>query len=439
MPIFGNIVFTVAVYVVALLVIVFVHELGHYLVGRWTGIKAEVFSLGMGKRLWSRVDKHGTRWQIAAIPIGGYVKFVGDANAASAGMVDLSDLPVEQRRHSMLLAPLWARFLTVLAGPAFNFIFAAVVFMLFVAITGVPKDPMTVGEISTRAETGLQPGDVLRKVAGVAVPEGDEGWKDYFDALPVDKAVVDYEVLRNGESILVTGPHPYPAIIGALSPLSAARDADLREDDWVVAIDGTEIPTFDALLAIMDVATGAPVKLTVRRPGVPAPLEITLTPRRSDVQKPDGGFETRWLIGIVGKMSFEQAREAPGLIETARLGVGNVWRVISGTVSGVYHMAVGDISSCGITGPIRIAQVVAEAAEDGVEDFIWLVALLSAAIGFMNLFPIPVLDGGHIVFQAYEALARRKPAERAQAWLNSVGLVLVLSLMLFGIFNDFRC
>lgn len=440
MPVFGNIVFTVIVYLVVLLIIVFVHEMGHYLVGRWCGIKAKVFSLGMGKVLWSREDKHGTKWQIAALPIGGYVKFVGDSNAASAADGSTIEFSPEERRHSLLFAPLWARFLTVLAGPGFNFIFAAIVFGILLMVTGVPREPLTVGSVSPRAPTGLMPGDEIVKIAGEVVPvNDDDGWDDFYDKLPVDSADVSYQVRRDGQLLDVTAPHPLPALVGSVSPLSGAREAGVQVGDWIVAIDGQPLPTFDGLMAYMNKSEGAAVVLTVRRAGTPDELKIPVQPKQVDLPKRDGSFERRWLIGVGGELSFKPALVTPDVTRAAEGAVLGVWGIAKATVSGIYNMTIGKISTCGMTGPIRIAQIVGQTAEQGPDDFIWLIAALSAAIGFMNLLPIPILDGGHLVFYTWEAVTRRRPGGWILYALNLFGLTLLLGFVAFSLFNDFFC
>ncbi|MEO8531673.1 MAG: site-2 protease family protein, partial [Deltaproteobacteria bacterium] len=311
MPTFGNPIVTGLLYLAVLLVIVFVHEMGHYLVGRWCGIKAKVFSLGIGKVLWSREDKHGTHWQIAALPLGGYVKFVGDGNAASAETGEAVELSPEERRHSLTYAPLWARFLTVLAGPVFNFIFAAIVFAIMMLVSGVSREPLTVGEISPRAPSGLMAGDVIVKIAGEAVPIDDQSWDDFYDSLPVNSADVSYDVLRNGNPLTVSAPHPLPALVAQVQPLSGARAAGVLDGDWIIAADGEPLPTFKSLMAHMDKSQGAPTVLTIRRIGAAEPLQITVQPKQNDVPQRDGSFERRWLLGVQGDLSFKPQLVSP--------------------------------------------------------------------------------------------------------------------------------
>ena len=442
-PQVGGLFLTLVAFVLALSVIVAIHEYGHYLVGRWCGIKAEVFSLGFGPVLFSRVDKHGTQWQVAALPFGGYVKFLGDANAASGTAAETYDeIPQHVKRQTMLGAPLWARTATVAAGPVFNFILSVVVFAAVMMIQGRAIEPLAVGELKPLPFEGvtIQPDDQLISINGDAVParDGDDpdAFQDFINALPYE-ATLDYEVNRNGEVTVVQGPFPMPALITQLAPQSAAFDIDLRQGDVIVAVEGAPIVAFEQLKQVVETSDGRVLELDVWRNG--EILQVALAPRRVDEPQPEGGFKTQWRIGISGGLAFEPATEALGLVTAVSDGGTQVWRVISGSLSGLYHMITGAISSCNMSGPIGIAEVSGAMASQGVDNFIWFIAVLSTAVGLLNLFPIPVLDGGHLVFYAYEAVTGRKPSDQILRILMTVGLVLILSVMAFAVFNDIFC
>ncbi|WP_371171097.1 RIP metalloprotease RseP [Aliiroseovarius sp. 2305UL8-7] len=439
LPDFGNIVFTILAFLASLTVIVAVHEYGHYIVGRWSGIKADVFSIGMGPTLVSRMDKHGTKWQIAALPIGGYVKFRGDANAASGGADDdaMSAMTQEEQRHTMHGAPLWARAATVAAGPIFNFILSVIIFAGLALSTGVARDPLSVATPLNvpGMEEGLQSGDEILSIAGIETPPL-AAFSTLIEDLP-DTALVEYQVRRGDEVVGLTGTHPFPPLVGSVSPKSAAIDAGLQEGDFIATVDGTSVPTFNALREIVVSGDGAPMTLGIVRDG--SPLDVTLTPRRQDIPSADGGFETRWLIGITSGMVFEPATRTPGLWESVSAGADRVVYIIQSSLSGLWHMITGAISSCNLSGPIGIAQVSGQAASLGTTSFISFIAMLSTAIGLINLFPIPVLDGGHLVFFGWEAVTGKKPSDRVLNVLLAIGLALVLSLMLFGVTNDLFC
>ncbi|MEN8872473.1 MAG: site-2 protease family protein, partial [Pacificibacter sp.] len=211
LSLFGGGAFTVVLFIIALSIVVTIHEYGHYIVGRWSGIKADVFSVGFGKPLIQRTDKHGTVWQIAALPLGGYVKFAGDANAASGPDTALvQDMPADARRHTMTGAPLWARMATVLAGPFFNFIFSFVLFVGLLTFYGQIQDRLIVDEVTPLpAEIGLQAGDVILSIDGQDVPEM-ASIGTFITSLPREE-MLTYTVLRDGFETTITAPHPHPA------------------------------------------------------------------------------------------------------------------------------------------------------------------------------------------------------------------------------------
>jgi regulator of sigma E protease len=441
LPQFGSVFMTILAFIVALSIIVAVHEYGHYIVGRWSGIKAEVFSLGFGPVLLARTDRHGTRWQVAALPFGGYVKFLGDADAASGqDGAAMSAMPPERLRQTMHGAPLWARTATVAAGPVFNFVLSILVFAAVMMTAGKTADPLTVGEIRPLPTAGidLRAGDEILSVAGLPIPDRDaeDAYDDFLDALPA-APLLDYEVRRDGARLTVPGPQLMPPLVGGLSPQSAAFSAGLEAGDVITAVNGEPLVAFSQLREIVEGSDGAPLALEVWRDG--ETLALTLVPRRTDEPQDEGGFRTEWRIGVAGAMAFEPATEAMGPLEAMGGAVGQTWRIIEGSVSGLYHMVTGAISSCNMSGPIGIAQVSGAMASQGPESFIWFVAVLSTAVGLLNLFPVPVLDGGHLVFYAYEAVAGRPPSERALRLMMSIGLTLILSLMLFAVFNDLFC
>lgn len=441
-PAFGGFIWTIVAFVVALSIIVAVHEYGHYIVGRWSGIKADVFSLGFGPVLFSRTDRRGTRWQVAALPFGGYVKFAGDSNAASgkdaAAMAEAAEDP-EALRRTMHGAPLWARTATVAAGPLFNFAMSIIVFAGVLMTTGVARDPLTVGEL--RALPGpaqeLAPGDVVVEIDGFAVPSLDDpAYADFIDALP-QRVVLSYTVLRDGDRRVVEGPYLLPPLVNAVSPQSAALDAGLERGDVITAVDGLPIFAFGQLKEAVEGSDGRGLALTIWRNG--ETLEKTLTPKKVDEPQADGGFASPWRIGIAGGNAFEPATETPGPGVALVGAVAQTWRIIEGSISGLGHMITGAISTCNLSGPIGIAQTSGAMASQGAESFVWFIAVLSTAVGLLNLFPIPALDGGHLVFYAYEAVTGRPPSDRALRILMAAGLSLVLTLMIFALTNDLFC
>lgn len=437
-PQFGGTLWTLAAFLVALAVIVTVHEYGHYIVGRWSGIRAEVFSVGFGPRLFARRDRRGTVWQVAAIPLGGYVRFLGDDNVASAGPGRKVDPAL--RRQTLTGAPLWARFSTLLAGPVFNFVLSILIFAGFAVVQGLPSDRVEIGRILPSPPgvvNQLQPGDRILAVDGHTI----ETWRDLGSAienLPL-ASTHDWRVERGGAPVTVQGPDPMPPRIGGVAPRSAAADAGLRAGDVITAIDGQPVTRFTEIRTHVEEAEGRPLLLTVWRQGQ-GEASYTLAPKEQDLPAANGGFERRWMIGISGGESyFTPATRRAGPLEALGLGVGQTWNIIGSSLSGMWAMISGQIGTCNLGGAISIAESTGQAASAGGANFLWWIAVLSAAIGFLNLLPIPVLDGGHLMFYTWEAVTGRPPSDRVLNLLTAIGMAAVLSLMIFGLTNDLFC
>ena len=433
----GGTVWAVFFFIIAISVIVAIHEYGHYIVGRWTGIHAEVFSLGFGPVLASRTDKRGTKWQIAAVPLGGYVKFLGDANAASVGSTDTPGMSEEERRHTMAGAPLWARTLTVAAGPMANFILTYVILVIMTLTFGITDGQPTVGRMvaSNWAGDNAREGDVVIALNGKPVSDY-KTLKSVTDTLPRTPGI-EWTVLRDGAEVSFTGPHPMPPRVGSVAVKSAAVDAGLLEGDIIIRAGGRDLVTFTDLQDVVFNSDGQPVPLTVWRNG--QTLDMTLTPRKRDLPDNNGGFKTQWLIGIGSGLTFDPLTRKAGLGETVTSAATGMWEITVTTFSGLSHMITGKISTCNMSGMIGMAEIMGDAATVGPQAYFSMLALLSLGIGLLNLFPIPVLDGGHLVFYAYEAVTRRKPSEKAMQAMMMVGLTLLLSLMAFALLGDVFC
>ena len=439
-PQFGGLLWTLLAFVTALSVIVAIHEYGHYIVGRWCGIKADVFSIGFGPRLFSRTDRHGTLWQVAALPLGGYVKFRGDANAASVGDDgSVAALDAAEREATMAGAALWRRAATVVAGPVANFVLSILVFAAFVLVEGRPATAPVVGPVVALPEDMryLEEGDEVLAVGGVAV-----GTLAEFSAAAGDLAgvaSVDYRVRRDGQEVEVSAAPPMPARAASVQPRSAAWDAGLRPGDVVRSIDGAPVASFADIRAATEATDGAPLTLEIWRPGEAETFEVTLVPRRTDLPGPGGTFETRYLIGLSGGLGFEPATEREGPLSALSFGVSQVGFIVQSSLSAIWHIVTGQISTCNLSGPIGIAETSGAVATLGAGNFVWFIAVLSTAVGLLNLFPIPVLDGGHLVFHAYEAVRGRPPSDRAVRVLMTAGIAMMGALMVFALTNDIFC
>jgi regulator of sigma E protease len=438
-PSFGSLGLTLVAFIVALSVIVAIHEYGHYIVGRWSGIKADVFSIGYGPVLWSRMDRHGTKWQIAALPLGGFVKFHGDANAAS-GKADeeaMAEMDAAEKRHTLHGAPLWARAATVAAGPVFNFVLSIAIFTGFVYYQGIASNPLTVGSSpEIPGYEDLAVGDEIVSLEGVAVTPVEQ-LGDFLAALP-DKTPMEWKLRRGGEEVVFEMAHPLAPLVSSVNLNTAAYDAGFQSGDLILELDGEPVSTFEALSEKVLSGEGATVQIKYWRAG--EVHETSLTPRWSDVPTRDGGFESRWLLGFSGgSFVFTPATRSPSFGEAVSAGWNQTGYVITSSVSGLYHMIAGRIDRCNLRGAIGIAETSGYAVRQGLDTFIWFIAVLSTAIGLLNLFPIPVLDGGHLVFHAWEAISGKPPSDAVLNVLMTIGLVVVLSLMVFGLSNDIFC
>ncbi|MEM9349768.1 MAG: RIP metalloprotease RseP [Pseudomonadota bacterium] len=439
---FGGLTWVIAAFILALSIIVAVHEYGHYIVGRWCGIKAEVFSVGFGKPLYQRTDRHGTVWQLAALPFGGYVRFKGDANAASAGPEGevVSQLTPEERRTTMHGAPVWARALTVAAGPFFNFVLSAIIFAAFFMLNGEAREPITVdSSLPMPVENELLPGDIITAINGNPVATFED-ISSLREELP-RSATLDYTVERDGDIITVLGPHTSPSLVRSISLDSAAQDAGIEAGDVVISIDEQPITVFDEMIETVQSTQGKPLAIEVWRPTETGAdiLSFTLEPRATDERLEGGGFETNYRIGLRGGTFFDPVTEAVGPFTAIPASVSQVGLIIVSSLDGLWNIITGTIGTCNLSGPVGIATTAGTMAALGLDDFIWFIAFISTAVGLVNLFPIPVLDGGHLVLHAYEAVLRRPPSDRIMNALMFAGLGVVLFVMVFGLANDIVC
>jgi regulator of sigma E protease len=363
---------TIIPFLFVLTVVVFVHEMGHYLVGRWCGIGVQAFSIGFGPELVGFNDRRGTRWKLSAVPLGGYVKFVGDMSATSAApdAEDLARLSPEERRIAFHTQPIWKRALTVFAGPAFNFVLTIAVFAVMFGVYGrFVSEPM---------------------VAGV----------------------------RAG---------------------SPAEAAGFQPGDRFVTVDGYRIETFADVQRIVSGRAGDTLVFVVLRDG----QEITLTAVPETVEQQDALGNTI-KVGVIGVVN-DEAMGQPRVVEYSPLqalgeGVKETGHIIARTGQFLQRFAMGREDRCQLGGPVRIAEMSGKAASLGFEWVIQLVALLSVGIGFLNLLPIPPLDGGHLLFYGVEAVIRRPVSERVMEAVYRAGLLMVLVFMGFVFWNDiFGC
>ena len=353
-PLFDNMQvggFAVVAYIVALVIIVFIHEMGHFLVGRWSGVNVEVFSIGFGPELWGFVDRRGTRWKLCAIPLGGYVKFEGDANAAS-----LPDHSVAHKSTSLPGAALYKRALIYVAGPAANFLLAIGIFAFAYAFVGIEVLQPRVGEV----------------VAG-----------------------------------------------------GAAETVGLKSGDLITAIDGTPVASFTDLQESMLLRGEEAALLNVNRAGTA--MEFRITPKIVEFDDGLGGKVRMAQIGIRsdGKSTVQYASPSQAVVK----GVQHTWGICGMTMRLLGKIIQGKQNFNLLHGPVGIAKAAGDSAQLGILRFVLFIGAISVSIGLINLFPIPMLDGGHLLFSLIEAVRGRPATQQIQEWGFRIGLSALLILM----------
>lgn len=437
-PFIGPIAYYIIPFFIVLMVVVFIHEYGHYKVAQWCGVHSDAFSIGFGPEIFGWKDKRGTRWKLSLIPLGGYVKFRGDADASS-GSVDeaaLSQMTAEEREGSFPSASLPRRAAIVAAGPIFNFILAALLFAGLAYSIGLPTDRPVIDDVAegTAAETaGFQPGDRLLSVDGAEIAAFSELNRA---ARASNGEMVSVKVDRGGDVVTLPFTFVPPITVETVRTGGAAADAGIEPGDLIVSVSGKKILIFDDLRDAVTASEGKPIPIVLNREG--ETIEVTATPEMREMRDEHNNIVKRYLLGVTHSSSLGiwPPLESATLLEAAETGVKRTYGVLSATMFFLYELIAGrgDVGDLG--GPIRIAEFSGQAAEQGTSSLIGLMAVLSASIGLINLFPIPVLDGGHLLFYAIEAVRGKPLNERAQEIGLRIGFALIISLMVFATYND---
>jgi regulator of sigma E protease len=353
--------FIIIAFLCAIGPLVFIHEMGHYLVARWFGVGAEQFSIGFGREIAGWTDKRGTRWKVGWLPLGGYVRFVGDMNPASQADAD-AELSPEARAVAFHNKPWWQRFLIVLAGPVANFLLAIAIFAAFFASFGMPRTPAVVGQVqsgSVAAAAGLRPGDRIEVIAG------------------------------------------------------------------------QDVESFEDLRRIVSIRPGESVVISIDRSGRKQEIETTL-----GVQEITDEFGQSYRIGLLGILGSQRELQRLPVTSIVPEATRYTFGLTRSMIDGLGQIITGQRSTKDLGGPLKMAQIAGQQASLGAFEFIQLIALFSINLGFINLLPVPMLDGGHLVFYAAEAVRRRPVSIRAQDWAFRGGLALLLALLVFTTVND---
>jgi regulator of sigma E protease len=342
--------------------LIFIHELGHYFVARWCGVKADVFSIGFGREIAGWSDRRGTRWKVGWLPLGGYVRFAGDMNPASQPSKEWLSLPPAERAQTFQAKPLWQRFLIVLAGPLTNLLFAILIFCGFLLAIGEPRTPPVVA------------------------------------------------VVEKG---------------------SAAAQAGIVPGDRVIRIEGNRIGRFEDIARFVALRPGEPLEIVLVRQG--REFAITAAPKpRLETDK----FGNEFRKGMLGVGPARPVLAPISLAEAPGASLRLTWHIVSTTAQALGQVITGRRSVQELGGPLKIAKYSGEQASLGPAAFLWFVAVISINLGFINLLPIPLLDGGHLFFYLIEAVRRKPLKPEAQEWAFKTGLAALLALMIFVTLND---
>ena len=362
-----NLFYYLVPFLVLLGILVFVHELGHFLVARSCRVKVEEFSIGFGREIWGFNDKHGTRWKIALIPLGGFVKMLGDADASStAPGEEAQSLSEEEKKHSFLFQPPSKKLAIAVAGPAANYIFAILVFM------------------------------------GIF----------YF-----------------------MGKMTFPPIIGEVVEGGAAAQSGMMVNDRVLAINGQKVESFTDLQREVDLITDGKAVLDIEREG--KPLTLTVMLKETEIEGADGKKITKAMLGVRSVNVVEVQKEDLSLWQAFKNAADETWTITDATLRGIGQMLTGRRNADDVGGVIRIAEMTGDISKQhSLMSFLVFMALLSINLGLLNLFPIPVLDGGQVLICLIEIITRREMNEKVKEYMFKVGLALILALLVFATWND---
>ena len=449
-------------FLLVLTLIVFIHELGHFLMGRVFGVKIDSFSIGFGRAIAGFHDSHGTHWKIGWLPLGGYVKFWGDAGVSSNPDHEVVDrASPEERAQSFHHKPLYQKALIAVAGPVANFILAIAIFTVTGMALGEWVTTPQIGgaKPGTPAEAaGFKSGDMVLSIDGSAIHE----FLDISQAVMLSgDRQMTFLVARDGKEVTIKvtpaqlerkddfgnstrdsmiGVYPViPSEIGDVAPNSPAALAGIRPGDWFVKAGDKPAATFETLAAALRAANGKSITVMFGRQDAKAPISAIFTPEVVTAAGSSDAMVTAQ-TGLVPKYPGSPKTESLvqfGPVEAGSRAVSRVWFFVAKTfdVLGRLLTGTGDVRQ--LSGPIGIAQVSGQIIDQlGPGALIWLVAVLSVSIGLLNLFPIPMLDGGHLLYYGIEAVRGRPLGERAQELGFQIGLVLVVGLMLIATWND---
>ena len=441
-------------FVLVLTLLVFVHEYGHYWVARRFGIHAEVFSIGFGPELIGWTDRNGTRWKVSAVPLGGYVKFLGDSDATSATHED-RPLPPDQQRRAFFTQPLYARAAVVLGGPAANLLFAILLLTGVFYAAGEPYSPaiVAVQADGPAAKAGLRTGDEIVRLHGKRIDRFEDIQDSQFLNLAAPMAV-EY---RRGEKLMTAQIAPQfcertdkyqntmrfgelgidpliRPVVGGFVPPSPAEAAGLKVGDVLKEIDGQPVVHFTHIPELIGSRAGQPLAITYNRDG--RPYQATVVPEADKVTDCNGKEKVLGRLRIRPASVTEFRRH--DILGAMGAGVSHVWSMTTMFYTSMAQIVTAARPVDELGGPIRIAKAAGEASYGGWVGILQLVIALSVVLGVFNLLPVPMLDGGHLAMYLYEAVRGRPLGLKAQEVGLKIGFALVIGMALVATFNDIK-
>ncbi len=451
------------VFLIVLSLLVFVHEMGHYLVARWCGVRVEVFSIGFGKELWGRDDIHGTRWKFSMIPLGGYVKLYGDMDPASAKHIDIykdektgkvmhrdkdsgesTPFTEEDRSVAFFSKSVGKRAAIVFAGPAINYIFAIIILAGLFTINGEPVTPPSAAGImagSSADRAGFEPHDLVLEIDGQKV----KSFEDIRRSMMIGLDTQRHFTIQRGERVIDIYASPEKVtdtdrfgfensrgLLGLVSPQQGIAIADIRKIGAQEFAEGTDVSVIrEVLLSKM----GSFMKIELNRSGGEKSDALLVSPLagfNQDLRDPEAEGYDYLILSSVDQSVFIKYSLPMAVV----MAVVEAKEITFGTLEALGQMIVGKRSATELGGIVRIGAIAGDMAKQGLIAIIFFTALLSINLGFINLLPIPLLDGGHLVFYAFEAVRGKPVPDHIQEYAFRGGLVFLVCLMTFANLND---
>lgn len=444
---------TIISFIIVLGVLIFIHELGHFVIARLFGVGVEKFSLGFGPRLFGK--KIGiTDYRVSAVPLGGYVKMVGEEPDAD---IDPADIAI-----SFTHKPVFKRMLIVAAGPFFNLLLAVIIFFLFFSVIGIDDIKPVVNRLdqnSAAMQAGMRVNDQIVSIDGTQI----DAWYDINEVIAASEGkALNIGILREGEFVSIPvvpelrqgndilgdaisyydiGISAFPElkpIIGEITAGFPAEKADLKKGDQIVSINGIPVNSWSQMQTIISSSGGVELTLSIKRNQ--SVFQVKLTPKLVGTKNHLGKKEDRYLIGISTQQDTlpeeDQVIKRLNPIKAAAQSIKQTYFICVLTVKSVVKMIEGSIPKDNLGGPIMIAQLAGEQAEQGIDKFVQFIAFISINLAILNILPIPVLDGGHLLFFLIEIIIRRPVSIRVREVAQQAGMFVLILLMIFVFYND---